>query len=274
MKFGDLTEYLGNEFPKNLSASWDNDGVEACADYNLEIGRILTVVDITFDVIDYAVTNGYNCIISHHPMIFTPLKKLDLSNPAARKAAILLSHNICAASYHTRLDAASGGVNDCLLEILNIAPDSIELLYDPEDNIPVGRIAELEAEQNIGDFIEDIRRSFRKFYKKEFLFDMDLNISCLKGGKNVKKFAVVSGSGMDYAGIAAKMGSDTFFTGEGSYHKILDAYEELDANKRLNIVTAGHFETEAVVLPHIRHKILDKFPNAAVNCFIGDNVGI
>ena len=90
MKFGDLINYLDEEFPKSLSLAGDNDGVDVCVDYGLEIGRILTVVDITFDVIDYAVIHGYNCILSHHAMIFQPLKKLDLSGATSKKAVKLI----------------------------------------------------------------------------------------------------------------------------------------------------------------------------------------
>jgi len=246
MKFKDLINYLDEQFPKSLSVSWDNDGVEVCVDYNLEIGRTLIALDVTFEAIDYAITHGYNCILSHHPMIYDPIKKLDLSNSTSKKAVMLARHNICAASFHTRLDAVSGGVNECFINALGIA-GSVELLY--EDNIPIGRLVTLGEEVSLPDFAGGIKNN--RAY----------------GNKKVKKIGVVAGSGMDFAETAAKMGADTFLTGEGKYHSILDAYESYN----INIITAGHFETEVVVLPFIKEKILEQFPDAKVDCFTGEN---
>ena len=270
MKFKDLINHLDTEFPKTLSNSWDNDGVDVCVDYNLEIGRILVVLDVTFEAIDYAVTHGYNCITAHHPITYKPLKKLDLSTPASKKAVMLAQHNICAASFHTRLDSVSGGVNDCLLNASGIAgnAENMEILFDSGDNnIPVGRVVTLKDETNLQDFINGIKKSLKKFYKKEFSCEAEFNVNYVSGSKNVKKIGIVGGQGLDLAHFAAEMGADTFFTGEGKYHDILDAHEFFD----INIITAGHFETEAVVLPFVKQKILQKFPEAKVDCFIGEN---
>ena len=267
MKFKDLINYLDEQFPKTLSFPGDNDGVDVCVDYDLEIGRTLLALDVTFDAINYAITNGYNCILSHHTVLYQPLKKLDLSNTAAKKVIMLARHDICAASFHTRLDSVKGGVNDCLLKALDIGKN-VELLYDPENNnVPIGRIAALDEEMNLHDFIGDIKKSLRKYYKKEFLCDAEFNINYIKGGGKVKKIGVVSGGGMDFAKLAANMGADTFFTGEGKYSGILEIYESYS----MNIITAGHFETEAVVLPFIKRKITEKFPDAKVDYFIGEN---
>ena len=270
MKFKDLINYLDEEFPKTLSLSDDRDGVDVCVDYNLEIGRVLIVLDVTLEAIDYAITNGYNCIISHHAVIYDPLKKLDLATNAAKKSVMLARHNICAAAFHTRLDAIDGGVNDCLIYAAGIAAniEKTELLLDPdENNIPIGRIVTLKEETDLKDFIGGIKKSLKKFYKKEFSCDKEFNINELSGSKKVKKIGIVGGGGMYFVKIAADAGADTFFTGEGKHHEILDAYEFFD----MNIITAGHFETEAVVLPFVKQKILQKFPEAKVDCFVGEN---
>ena len=273
MRFRDLIDYLDEQFPKELSPSRDNDGVDVCVDYNLEIGRVLVVLDVTFEVIDYAVTNGYNCVISHHPMIYQPLGKLDLSTSASKKAVMLARHNICAAAFHIRLDCVEGGVNDSLLKAAGILKDAekIELLIAPEDNnLPVGRVVTLKEskEKNLDNFVRDIKKALKKFYKTEFGVDADFHVNCAYKNKIVKKIGVVSGSGMGFEKIAVEMGADTFLTGEGKYHDLLEAYDFLD----INIITAGHFETEAVVLPFIKRKIIERFPDAKVDCFVGDNV--
>jgi dinuclear metal center YbgI/SA1388 family protein len=270
MKFKELINYLDEQFPKTLSFPGDNDGVDVCVDYDLEIGRTLLVLDVTFDAINYAITHGYNCILSHHTMLYQPMKKLDLSNVAIKKAVMLARHNMCVASFHTRLDSVNGGVNDCLLKALNIN-NNVELLIDTENNnVPIGRIVELNDEMSLNDFISDIKKALKKYYKKEFSSDMEIHINCIKGSGNVKRIGVVSGGGMDFANLAVKMGADTFFTGEGKYPNIL----ELSESYSINIITAGHFETEAVVLPFIKSKINERFPDVKVDCFIGENTDI
>ena len=199
-------------------------------------------------------------------MLYYPLQKLDLSTAACKKAVMLARHDICAASFHTRLDSVGGGVNDCLINAAGIAGKA-EPLYEGE--IPIGRLVTLDEEINLSDFISGVKKSLVKFYKKEFSCDAVFNIIYTAGRKNsrVKKIGIVGGSGMDIAKTAAGSGADTFFSGEGKYGMTLDLHENFD----INIITAGHFETEAVVLPFIKQKILERFPGAKADCFIGAN---
>ena len=266
MKFKELIGYLDEQFPKSLSMPGDNDGVEVCVDWNLEIGRILIVLDVTFEVIDYAVTHGYNCIISHHSIINEPLQKLDLRNSAAKKAVMLARRDICSASFHTRLDSVEGGVNECLIGAAGIAGDAKPLYFGES---PIGRVVDLGMETELQDFISGIKKSLKKFYKTEFAVGANINISYAGTGKKARKIGIVGGSGMSFAKLIAESGADTFFTGEGKYHDILEAHEFLG----LNIITAGHFETEAVVLPFVKGKILEKFPGANADCFVGAQAG-
>jgi len=200
-------------------------------------------------------------------MIYRPLPKLDLSSASSRKAVMLARHNICAASFHTRLDAVDGGVSDCLLHAVQRAEDfkNTEILY--YDDIPIGRVVTLNRELCLQTVVTDIRKSLKKFYKLKFSCDTMFNLSYISGSGRVKKIGVAGGGGMSFAKTAAEMGADTFFTGEGKYSDILDLYESYN----LNIITGGHFETEAVVLPFIKEKILEKFPHANADCFIGEH---
>ena len=268
MKFKDLINYLDDQFPKSLSLSMDNDGVDVCVDYNLEIGRILLALDVTFEAIDYAITHGYNCIISHHAMIYDPIKKLDLSTAAIKKAVMLARHDICTAAFHTRLDSVNGGVNDSLIKAAGIKGASEFLLDSDDNNIPIGRVVTLKEEKDLQDFIRGIKKSLKKFYKDNFSNDIDININYANKNKKVKKIGIVGGSGMGLEKFAVEMGADTYFTGESKYHNFLDAYESHD----INIITAGHFETEAVVFPFVKQKILEKFPDANIGYFIGERI--
>jgi dinuclear metal center YbgI/SA1388 family protein len=266
MKFNDLVNFLDNAFPKRLSAESDNDGVEVCTDRNLEIGRILLTLDITFDIIEYAATHGYNCVIAHHPMIFSPLKKLDFISSASRKAALLARRDICAVSLHTRLDAVSGGVNDCLLDIIGVNPKEAEI-FGAEGIENAGRIFSYSPGISAKDFAAHIKKSLENFYKSSFAADIPVAVKYIEGDKPVQKVGSVSGSGMDFAVDAVKLGVDTYLTGEGSYHKAMDAYEFNVKGERVNIIMAGHFETETLVLPYLKNIIAGGFPQSYIDIY-------
>lgn len=272
MKFESLIKFIDVAVPKSLSAPWDTDGIEVCTDYNLEIGRILLTLDITFDVLEYALKHSYNCIISHHAMIYSPLKKLDLTNAASRKAVFLAKHEICALSMHTKLDSVSGGVNDCLLDVIGM-PSSKSEIFGTKDEENIGRVFSYLADSanSAKDFAEHVKKSLEAFYKNSFdnKFDGEIPVSVKykQGDKPVQKVAAVSGGGIDFAEDAMKMGIDTFFTGESSYSKMIAAYEFNPMGSRINIITAGHFETEAVVLPYLKKIIADEFPKAIIDIY-------
>ena len=108
----EIYRHLNTVLPSSLSCDWDNDGLMVASDPNREVVRVLCALDVTGETVNYAIANGYDVIVSHHPMLFHPLKTLSYADPVARRAIKLLKHNISVMSFHTRLDAAPGGLND------------------------------------------------------------------------------------------------------------------------------------------------------------------
>ena len=269
MKFRELIAYLDEAYPKTLSMPGDVDGVDVCVDYNTQIGGVLLALDVTLSAIEYARTHGFNCILSHHAMIYSPIKKLDsdLGN-AARKAAMLARYDICAAAFHTRLDAVAGGVNDCLLSAISMKNAEPLICND----VPIGRICTFDEdykEISIADFTDHVDKSLKAFYKTHFDFELSgrrARFNLTNGEHKIKKLAAVGGHGMGFIAEAANAGADTFLTGEGKYHDFLEAREAYN----INVIIAGHFETEAVVLPEIKRAVLAKFPSTRVEYFIDD----
>jgi len=265
MKFKELIEYLDECYPRSLSMAGDGDGVDVCADYDTEIGGVLLVLDVTLGAIEYAKAHAYNCILSHHAMIYSSLKKLDANlGAAARKAAMLARADICSAAFHTRLDSVDGGVNDCLLAAVGI--NKSELLIC--DGVPIGRICDFEREISVAEFARHVNASLNKFFADTFKVTRNSCTRFTDGESKIKRLGVIAGSGMsfDFINQAAEAGVDTFLTGEGKFHDILAARE----NYNLNIITAGHFDTEAVVLPEIKRAVLARFPDTRIDYFVSD----
>ena len=267
MKFKELIEYLDEIYPRSLGLPGDNDGVEVCTDYNIEIGGVLLALDITLDAIEYAKAHAYNCILSHHAMIHAPITKFDVNLGAAvKKAAMLAKHDICAASFHTRLDSVPGGVNDCLLATIGISSQENLIC----DNTALGRICYFEQDISVAELAGQVDKSLKQFFKSNYNFELAGCVKFNNGGHKIKKLAVIAGSAMSFIEHAVKAGADTYLTGDGKFYDIIAAHE----NYNINVITAGHFETEVPVLPEIKRAVIAQFPNTRIDYFVSDYDGL
>ena len=225
-------DYFNNIIPSELSCEWDNDGRMCVPAPEKEVKKVLICLDVTNGVIDYAVENKFDCIISHHPMIFDPVRCVDGSNPIGRKICKLIKNDIAVFSFHTRLDKVKGGVNDALAEAME--------LKNVSDFSDVGRMGEVESVSLV---------AFAEKLKANISAD---KIICVDGGKEVSKVAVVGGSGKGYLSEALLCGCDTFVTGEMPYNYEHDAKE-----MGLNLICGGHYFTENLVCYRIEKMVKD-----------------
>ena len=106
--------------PEDEMEDWDNDGLMCSPDGERQVRRALISLDVTEEIVDYAIEWNFDLIISHHPLIFRPIKKVTDDNHVSRKVVKLIANGISVFSFHSRLDKASGGVNDRLANILGI----------------------------------------------------------------------------------------------------------------------------------------------------------
>lgn len=222
----ELYEYLSYRIPSSLSEEWDNDGI-MCLPHNSRVGRILLSLDATRAAAARAVNDGFDLIITHHPMIFRPVRSL--SSP---KMIELVENNIAVFSFHTRLDAVDGGVNDALAELLGLT--DIEKLS-------MGRIGTLPSPVPTDEFAEIVKDKLSCG-----------NISYIKRTPSVRRVAVLGGDGKDFVSEAEAAGADTYLTGSMSYNTLVDADEG-----GINVIEAGHYNTEFPVLRSLQKMIYE-----------------
>lgn len=115
MKIADFYNIIDGFAPFSHAYEWDNCGL-LLGDKNTEVTRALLALDITSGVITHAEQTGANLIITHHPVIFSPLKSISAQSLVYR----LIRAGISVISAHTNLDIAKHGVNDCLAEAINL----------------------------------------------------------------------------------------------------------------------------------------------------------
>ena len=97
-----LVTHLDRLYPKSLSCSWDNDGLLCCGDPSRELRKVLVSLDATKAAINYAAENGYDLLLTHHPMIFRGAKAVTPSTLVGGRVISALNAGISVISLHTR----------------------------------------------------------------------------------------------------------------------------------------------------------------------------
>lgn len=248
MTFMELYNKLSTYYPNELRCEWDNDGIMCSGNLNKEVNKVLISLDITCKTVEYAVKNGFDTIVSHHPLVFRSQKSLTPTNFTQRKLIELIKNDINVMSFHTRLDAADGGVNDILCRLLSMENVSI----DPQDRI--GRIGYV-SNMPLSDFAKGVKEA------------LSAPVVLFSGNRPVQKVYVVGGDGKDLIDNAISLGCDTLVTGRASYNTSVDA-EDME----LNIVEAGHFFTEHPVCEELKSKILEILPEVEAEVYYSNQI--
>lgn len=118
MNINEFQQFFDRRVPRALSCSWDNDGLLCCSDPAREVKRVLVALDVTEAVAETAVAGDFDLLLTHHPLIFRPIKALEPSINVPRKLLKLACAGVSAIALHTRLDALIDGVNDALAAAL------------------------------------------------------------------------------------------------------------------------------------------------------------
>ena len=242
MKVCELYRLLNEKIPASLSCEWDNDGLMCCPDPEREVRRVLISLDVTAAVVEEAIKNNYDVILSHHPLIFHPLKALDPADPVAKKVIRLLCAGVSVMSFHTRLDAVVGGVNDTLAVALGLS----EIVPFGENGETIGRVGVLEKEMPLDDFalhVKDITGA--------------PSVQVADAGLNVHRVALLGGGGSSDVDAARASGADTYLTGELKHNQLTDAPEN-----GMNLIAAGHFYTENLICNRLCELIKEIDPTA------------
>lgn len=219
--------------PPELAESWDNVGL--LVDAGRPVDAILTTLDITAPVVEEAVKQGCTLIVSHHPVIFDPIKRVT----AQGLPALLLAGGVSAICMHTNLDAAPGGVNDTLAELLGM-----------RDTIPFadgcGRIGTVDA-------------TTAKALAELCWDTLGPGVRYVEADHPVLRLAEVSGAGGSYWKEALELGADCLVTGEANHHAACDAKQQ-----GMGLVAAGHWATERPIAAVLAKRLSEAFPDIPV----------
>lgn len=240
-KIQDIYDFLCRLAPVETQMDFDNSGF-LVGHINHPVSRVLLSLDITDEVIEEAASMKAELILSHHPLIFRPIKCLtDTEN--GRKPLRLAELGIAAICMHTNLDIAQGGVNDVLIRALGASSDAA---LDEEG---CGRIGHLAGALPLSEFLQRCREVLKTGGLRYY-----------DAGRAVRKLAVMGGSGGDAIETAFAMGCDTYVTADIKYHQFLLAKE-----LGINLIDGDHFCTENLMIPVLADMLSAEFIDVSFN---------
>ncbi len=244
----DVLNYLETLAPKSMKMEWDNVGL-LCGSKGTPVTKILVALDPFEHVCQEAQEVGAQLLVTHHPLIFSPLKSVTDETGIGRAITALCRSGISAVNAHTNLDQAPGGVNDVLAQTLGlcdvqvIEPCGVDEVGRPWGLLRMGTV----QEQSMEAFLSHVKKT--------------LGCDGLRyvNQKPVHKVAVGGGSCAGDMMAAVRAGCDTFVTADAKYNQFWDARD-----LGLNLIDAGHFATENPVCTMLAEKLQQRFPEIQV----------
>ena len=250
MKVKELTAWLEQSYPADMAESWDNVGL-LVGDDEAEVSHVFFALDLTERTLEEAVRAGADMIITHHPMIFDGMKKINNHSFTGRRVLSLIRHNIQYYAMHTNYDIlgmAELSADDLELQDREVLTVTAETEHGPEG---LGRVGLLPRRMTLRECGEFVKKAFALNDVKIY-GDLD---------REVEKAAVCTGSGKSLLSDVLKKGADVYITGDIDHHTGIDAVAQ-----GLSIVDAGHYGTEYIFMEAMRQKLAAQFPELTLSC--------
>lgn len=216
--------------PPHLMESWDNCGFQIRCSRQQDIRKILVSLEISDELISEAIEKEADLIVTHHPMIFGKINKVDDADLTGHYILRLVQAGISVYSAHTSFDSAKDGTNQYLAEEIGLS-QIVPLEPLGEEGCGMGRVGVYETPVTFDDFAERLKEA------------CDENIFRMAGKQPdvVKKVTLCTGAGAEFISAAKANGSDIYITGDVKYHDARTACET-----GICVVDAGHFGTENI----------------------------
>lgn len=230
----EIMDVMERTYPKHAALEWDNVGL-IVGRTEKEVKKIYVALDATDEVIDGAVEAGADMLITHHPLIFSPLKKITDEEFVGNRVVKLLQHDISYYAMHTNYDVL--GMAELSGKMLGLLDEDVFEVTDAENQEGIGRIGNLKCEMTLEACCELVKETFH------------LDAVKLFGDKQkmVKRAAISPGSGKKMSGVALEKGAQVLITGDIDHHEGIDA-----VSQGLAIIDAGHYGLEHIFIEDIK----------------------
>ena len=241
----DVVRFLDSTFHPEYQENYDNAGFllgEGSTPYR----GTLVALDLTPEVIDECIARGLNLIVTHHPFIFSGVKRLTDRTETGRMVISLVRNAIAVYAAHTNLDNLPWGVSGILAEKLGLQHCTI--LRENEANIGSGIVGELPEPMTADAFLLRVKELTHQPTIRTSLHDPD---------RRIRRVALCGGAGAEFLPDAIAAKADLYLTADLKYHD----FQRPEG--RLILADAGHYETEQFAKEIISRTISEKFRNFA-----------
>lgn len=228
--------------PLQLAEEWDNCGLQA-GSRQWPVRKIWVSLDPHPAVIRAAVDQKVDMLITHHPLIFRPLQRIDVEDPTGKILHSALNSQIAVYAAHTNLDCARNGVNAVLAQrigLTDLAPLIAASGHQMDRSVGLGRIGRLDAPLTLQQFAEKIKNEF-KLHQLKICGDPQLD---------VRQVALCSGGGSSVLNDFLASDAQVFVSGDLRYH---DARTVEDFDRGL--IDLGHFPSEQIMIDAVAHQL-------------------
>lgn len=245
MKCKEIIEIIEQEFPMKYAESWDNTGFQI-GNREKEVSHIFVAMDVTDEYIDEAIRVGADMLITHHPMLFSPIASITADTINGRRILKMIENGICYMSTHTNYDSCR--MADLAADMLGLTEGVA--LEEIEDGIGIGKVGKLPKEMTL--------RECALYVKQKF------NIPSVRffgdGEQKINIAAICPGAGKSLVKDCHAKGAEVYITGDIDHHTGID-----QADDALPIIDAGHYGIEHIYIEDMCHILLEKCPNLKVS---------
>ncbi len=245
MTVRDIYDKIDAAFPFSLACEWDNVGM-LVGDECSPVTKAVVTLDCTKNAVDYATEIGAELIITHHPIIFDPLKKVTCNSVVYE----CIKSGISVISAHTNLDVADGGINDELCKLLELK--SVQKITADDFTIRKGVLDKtLTAEE----FSSKLKNIF------------SVNVRYTDAKKPIKTVAVCSGAGGGMLEDVLLTDADAFVTGDVKHSQFI-----LAANCGFSVFDCGHFGTENIIVEPLKRTLAEAVPQVSFYSYLKSEI--
>ena len=244
MKVKDIIEVIEEFAPLSLQEGWDNSGL-CIGSPEDPVTSVLFGLDCTPELVDEAVACGADMIVTHHPLIFSGLKKISSDNKVGEAVIKAIKAGISIYAAHTSADKVIAGVSGAMAARLGL--ENVRILDEDGDGTGLGVVGDLPRPLTSDEAVA--------FVKERFGLKMMRTSRPLEG--MISRVAMCGGSGGSLIGAAMRSGAQLYISGDISYHNFFTA-------DGFMIMDIGHYESEIEIVDILFSLIKKNFPTFAV----------
>ena len=244
MKVRDIINVIEEFAPLSIQESWDNSGL-CVGSPDAPATSALLGLDCTEELVDEAIACGADMIVTHHPLIFSGLKKISPDNPVGEAVIKAIKAGISIYAAHTSADKVIAGVSGAMAARLGL--EDVQILDEDGEGTGLGVVGNLPEPLSAEEAVKLVKKSF--------------GLKAMRASKpvdgKISRVAMCGGSGGSLIGAAMKSGAQLYISGDISYHNFF-------TREGFMIMDIGHYESEIEIVDILFSLIKKNFPTFAV----------